>query len=88
MTPGTLRLLLPFQVCQIPLMMGRLSIAGSFIGGMADTQEVIDFCQEKGILPEIEVIVGAERLAEVYALLGGKNDSIKRYVLDLTKSLD
>lgn len=34
----------------------RRSVAGSLIGGIAETQEVLDFCAEHGILPDIEMI--------------------------------
>ena len=34
----------------------RRSIAGSLIGGIAETQEVLDFCAEKGIAPQVEMI--------------------------------
>ncbi|MEQ7873877.1 NAD(P)-dependent alcohol dehydrogenase [Sphingomonas sp. ASV193] len=39
-----------------PLVMNRIRIAGSLIGGVADTQEILDFAAEKGIRPEIELI--------------------------------
>ena len=35
---------------------GRRSLAGSMIGGIAETQEMLDFCAEHGVRPEIEVI--------------------------------
>ena len=35
---------------------GRRSLAGSAIGGLPDTQEMLDFCAEHGIRPEIELI--------------------------------
>jgi uncharacterized zinc-type alcohol dehydrogenase-like protein len=38
------------------LIFGRRSIAGSLIGGIAETQEMLDFCAEKGIAADIEVI--------------------------------
>ena len=38
------------------LAMHRRSMAGSVIGGIAETQEVLDFCAEHAILPEIELI--------------------------------
>jgi len=40
----------------IPLVFGRRSIAGSLIGGIAETQEMLDFCGRKNILPEVEMI--------------------------------
>jgi len=38
------------------LIFGRRSIAGSLIGGIAETQEMLDFCAEHGIVSEIEMI--------------------------------
>jgi uncharacterized zinc-type alcohol dehydrogenase-like protein len=37
------------------LIFGRTSIAGSLIGGIAETQEMLDFCAERGIVSEIEL---------------------------------
>jgi uncharacterized zinc-type alcohol dehydrogenase-like protein len=68
------------------MLMKRISLSGSGIGGMIDTQEVMDFCYAKGIKPEIELIT-ADKLDGVFDMLEGKNDSIKRYVLDIKKSL-
>ncbi len=39
-----------------PLVMGRKSVAGSLIGGIPETQEMLDFCGEQGITSDIEVI--------------------------------
>lgn len=39
-----------------PLVMGRKSVAGSVIGGIAETQEMLDFCGEHGITSDVEVI--------------------------------
>ncbi|MBH5322874.1 NAD(P)-dependent alcohol dehydrogenase [Aurantiacibacter sediminis] len=39
-----------------PLLFGGKRITGSLIGGIAETQEVLDFCAEKGVAPEIEMI--------------------------------
>ncbi|WP_226703801.1 NAD(P)-dependent alcohol dehydrogenase [Microbulbifer elongatus] len=39
-----------------PVVMGRRCIVGSAIGGIAETQELIDFCAKKNILPECEII--------------------------------
>ena len=35
---------------------GRRSFAGSSTGGLAETQEMLDFCAEHGIVPETELI--------------------------------
>jgi alcohol dehydrogenase (NADP+) len=40
----------------VPLLLGRRRIAGSPIGGIAETQEMLDFCAKKGILPDCEMI--------------------------------
>ena len=40
----------------VPLLLGRRRIAGSVIGGIAETQELFDFCARKNILPDCEMI--------------------------------
>ncbi len=40
----------------VPLILGRRRIAGSPIGGIAETQEMLDFCAKKNILPDCEMI--------------------------------
>jgi alcohol dehydrogenase (NADP+) len=40
----------------VPMIVGRKSVAGSVIGGIAETQELLDFCGEHGITSDIEVI--------------------------------
>jgi uncharacterized zinc-type alcohol dehydrogenase-like protein len=40
----------------VPLLMGRRRIAGSPIGGIKETQEMLNFCARKGILPDCEMI--------------------------------
>ncbi len=40
----------------MPLIMGRRSILGSLIGGIAETQEVLDFCAEHGISCDVEML--------------------------------
>ena len=61
-------------------------LTGSLIGTMADTQEVINFCAEKNIKPEIELIT-SEKLDNVFKTLETGNDRVIRYVLDIEKSL-
>ncbi|MGU3498801.1 NAD(P)-dependent alcohol dehydrogenase [Mycobacterium sp. C31M] len=46
----------PLEVPFFPLAGGRRSISGSMIGGIPETQEMLDFCAEHGVTPEIEVI--------------------------------
>ncbi len=40
----------------IPMLMGRRRVTGSPIGGIAETQEMLDFCAKKDILPDCEMI--------------------------------
>ncbi len=44
----------------VPLLMARRRISGSPIGGIAQTQEMLDFCAEKGVLPDVEMIAMAD----------------------------
>ncbi|HEY1833194.1 MAG TPA: NAD(P)-dependent alcohol dehydrogenase [Solirubrobacteraceae bacterium] len=46
----------PDQVHAFSLIAGRRSLAGSAIGGLPDTQEMLDFCAEHGVRPAIELI--------------------------------
>jgi uncharacterized zinc-type alcohol dehydrogenase-like protein len=63
------------------LIMGRRSLAGSAIGGMAETQEMIDFCAEHGIVSDVEMI-RIEGINEAYERLL-KNDVRYRFVIDM-----
>lgn len=60
---------------------GRRSIAGSAIGGMAETQEMIDFCAEHDIVSDIEVVT-IQSINETYERLL-KNDVKYRFVIDM-----
>ncbi|GGF18187.1 alcohol dehydrogenase [Aliidongia dinghuensis] len=63
------------------LIFGRKSVAGSAIGGMAETQEMIDFCAEHGIVSDVE-IVPIQAVNEAYERLL-KNDVKYRFVIDM-----
>jgi len=71
-------------VNQIPLIMKRISIAGSCIGGMTKTQECMDFCAKHNIILDTKLITNKD-LDHVYKVLDGKNDQSIRYVLDIQK---
>jgi uncharacterized zinc-type alcohol dehydrogenase-like protein len=62
----------------------RRSVAGSVIGGIPETQEVLDFSAENAILPDIEVIP-IEQINEAYDQMMNKSMS-HRYVIDLEAS--
>ena len=63
------------------LMGKRRSIAGSGIGGLPETQEMIDFCAEHGIVSDVEV-VNIQDVNQAYERLL-KNDVKYRFVIDM-----
>ena len=46
----------PLPVSAFALLFGRKSVSGSLIGGIAETQEMLDFCGEHGITADVEII--------------------------------
>jgi uncharacterized zinc-type alcohol dehydrogenase-like protein len=62
------------------LIFKRRAIAGSLIGGIAETQEMLDFCAEKGIVADIEMIKMQE-IDEAYDRMA-KSDVKYRFVID------
>jgi len=46
----------PLPVASFALLFGRRTLSGSLIGGIAETQEMLDFCGEHGITADVEVI--------------------------------
>ena len=70
----------PMQVPAGSLIFGRRSIAGSLIGGIAETQEMLDFCAEHDVRPEIEVIT-PDYINEAYELTVA-SDVRYRFVID------
>ncbi len=65
----------------VPLIMGRKSVAGSVIGGIQETQELLDFCGEHGITSDIEVIK-IQDINEAYKRML-KSDVKYRFVIDM-----
>ena len=67
------------------LVAGRRSIAGSLIGGIKETQEMLDFCSKNGITSEIELIP-IQKVNEAYKRV--LNSDVRyRFVIDI-KSLE
>jgi len=62
------------------LIFKRRAIAGSLIGGIAETQEMLDFCAEKGIVSDIEMIP-VQKIDEAYDRMV-KGDVKYRFVID------
>jgi uncharacterized zinc-type alcohol dehydrogenase-like protein len=70
----------PMEVPFFALAAGRHSIAGSSIGGIPETQEMLDFCAEHDVTPEIEVI-DASYVNDAYERVIG-SDVRYRFVID------
>lgn len=66
----------------VPLIMGRRRIAGSLIGGITETQEVLDFCAANNIYPECEMI-SIEQINDAFSRLE-KGDMAHRIVIDMS----
>lgn len=64
------------------LIMGRRRVAGSLIGGIKETQEVLDFCAEHNIHPECKMI-RADEVNDAFAHLA-KGDVAHRFVIDMS----
>ena len=71
----------PLPVAAFNLLMGRKRFAGSCIGGIAETQEMLDFCAAHGIASDIETIA-IQQINEAYARLL-KGDVKYRFVIDM-----
>jgi uncharacterized zinc-type alcohol dehydrogenase-like protein len=84
-TDGTLVVIglpgVPFAVNADSLLSGRRSMAGSMIGGISETQEMLDFCGEKNIVSEIELI-NADYVNTAYERTV-KSDVRFRFVIDI-----
>jgi uncharacterized zinc-type alcohol dehydrogenase-like protein len=71
----------PLPVSAFNLILPRRNFAGSGIGGIAETQEMLDFCAEHGITSEIEMI-GIQQVNEAFERLL-KSDVKYRFVIDM-----
>ncbi len=63
------------------LIFKRRSLAGSLIGGIAETQEMLDFCAERGITADVEVI-RIQQINEAYERML-RSDVKYRFVIDI-----
>ena len=68
-------------VMGVTLMAGRKSIAGSGAGGIAETQEMLEFCAERGIACDVEMINIQDISAAFERVL--KSDARYRFVIDM-----
>jgi len=65
----------------VPMIMGRKSVAGSLIGGIAETQELLDFCGKHNITSDVEVIK-IQDINQAYERML-KSDVHYRFVIDM-----
>jgi alcohol dehydrogenase (NADP+) len=71
----------PLAVASFGLIMGRRSLSGSPIGGLAETQEMLDFCGQHNITSDVEVIP-IQKVNEAYERLL-KSDVKYRFSIDM-----
>ncbi len=84
---GTLMLVGQITPLEVPvsaaaLIAGRKSLAGSMIGGIAETQEMLDFCAAKGIACDVEMIDIQDINTAFERVI--KSDVRYRFVIDMT----
>ncbi len=72
----------PLEVDAFSVVSGRRSLSGSNIGGIAETQEMLDFCSTHNITAEVEIIKMQE-VNKAFERLE-KNDVKYRFVIDMT----
>ena len=71
----------PFAISAFSLLMGRRSLSGSIIGGIAETQAMLDFCGAHNITADVEVIP-IQKVNEAYERLL-KSDVKYRFCIDM-----
>jgi uncharacterized zinc-type alcohol dehydrogenase-like protein len=71
----------PLPVASFPLLIKRRNFAGSIIGGIQETQEMLDFCADHGITADIELIK-IQQINDAYERLL-KSDVKYRFVIDM-----
>ncbi|HET7286582.1 MAG TPA: NAD(P)-dependent alcohol dehydrogenase, partial [Pyrinomonadaceae bacterium] len=76
----------PLSVAAFGLIGGRHSLSGSMIGGIAETQEMLDFCGEHNITADVEVIP-IQKVNEAYDRLL-KSDVKYRFSIDMASLRD
>jgi uncharacterized zinc-type alcohol dehydrogenase-like protein len=76
----------PLNVTAFSLIGGRHSLSGSAIGGLRETQEMLDFCGEHNITSDVEVIP-IQKVNEAYERLA-KSDVKYRFSIDMASLTD
>jgi len=73
----------PMKISPMLLIRGNYSIEGSLIGGIPETQEMLEFCSKHNIQPKIKVIHAKDTNAQFKALADGTAD-VERAVIDMS----
>jgi len=73
----------PMTVSAVPLLSGRRNLSGSQIGGIKETQEMLDFCAEHDVTPDVELIE-PDYINEAYDRVLA-SDVRYRFVIDISK---
>jgi uncharacterized zinc-type alcohol dehydrogenase-like protein len=76
----------PHAISQLGLMFKRQTIAGSLIGGIKSTQEMLELCSKHQIWPETETIK-ADKIDWAFEQLATSNKDAIRYVIDIQASI-
>ncbi|MEO6982210.1 MAG: NAD(P)-dependent alcohol dehydrogenase [Edaphobacter sp.] len=71
----------PLSIVPFAMLRNRRSISGSMVGGMRETQEMLDYCAEHGIASDIE-LTSIDKLPEAYERVV-KGDVKYRFVIDM-----
>ena len=71
----------PLSISAFSLLFGRRSLSGSLIGGIAETQEMLDFCGQHGITSDVEIINMQDINGAYERML--KSDVKYRFVIDM-----
>ena len=72
----------PMLLAASSLVLQRLNLAGSLIGGIRETQQMLDFCAEHRVVADVEII-SIEQINEAYERIL-KSDVHYRFVIDMT----
>ena len=71
----------PLSVAPFAILANRRSLSGSMIGGMTETQEMLDYCADHNIVSDIE-LTSIDKLAEAYDRVV-TGDVKYRFVIDM-----
>ena len=77
----------PTPISPMTMLFSKLTVTGSLVGGIAETQEMLDFCAKHGIEPEIRVIA-AKDASEQFTALAKGTAAPERAVIDMGTLVD